>query len=220
MHVLKRLFGGLRCLARRKTMNTGKFYTKDFLQKLIAQNIASVGDYSYGNVKTLGQESRLTIGKYCSIAENCTIFLGYNHRVDWVTTYPFNVVSRWDLAQKDWGGANITGHPSSKGDVHIGNDVWIGYNVTILSGVNIGDGAVIGANALVTKSVAPYSIVGGNPASLLKYRFDTDTIQRLLEIAWWNWDEDTVKKFVPLLMDGNLEAFFTACNNQKLNAEQ
>src|SRR5208283_2957437 len=105
---------------------------------------------------------------FCSIAPNrVTIVLGGQHRPDWVSSYPFN-----DLFIEF---KRFKGSPVSKGDVIIGNDVWIGLDAVILSGIKIGDGAVIGSNALVTKDVPPYAIVGGNPAKLIRYRFDEET---------------------------------------------
>jgi len=98
---------------------------------------------------------KIRIGKFCSIAHDVTFILG-NHRVDWVSTYPFSVF--FDEA------SHITGHPLSNGDINIGNDVWIGKFSTIISGISIGNGAVIAANSFVTKDVPPYAIVSGNPA--------------------------------------------------------
>jgi hypothetical protein len=103
----------------------------------------------------------------------------------------------------------ITGHPKSKGDVVIGNDVWIGTEAVIMSGVTIGDGAVIGARAVVAKDVPPYSIAVGNPARVVKTRFDQKTVNRLLTIKWWDWDEATIEAHMPLLLSGNMELFLT-----------
>ena len=141
----------------------------------------SIGDNTYGNPTIFSylSESKLIIGKYCSIAQDVTIILGGNHRVDWITTYPFSAL--FDEAK------HIKGHPSTKGDIKIGNDVWIGMGTTILSGVNIGDGACIASKSLIIKDVPPYAIVGGNPAKIIKYRFNDAEIKALLKICWWNW---------------------------------
>lgn len=120
-----------------------------------------IGKWSYGKLKILARRegASLKIGSFCSFSTEVKIFLGGEHRTDWVTTYPFNKL--WKSAK------TFTGHPSTKGDVIIGNDVWVGHAAVILSGVMIGDGAVVGANAVVTKNVPPYGIVAGNPARLI-----------------------------------------------------
>lgn len=118
-----------------------------------------VGKNTYGvnNIKVHWQgKCVVKVGAFCSIASNCNIFLGGNHRIDWITTYPFGHVH-----QDKFSKFNGVGHPATNGDVVIGNDVWIGTNVTIMSGITIGDGAVIAANTHVVKNVEPYSIVGG-----------------------------------------------------------
>lgn len=121
------------------------------IRELYPQYTIGRGTYGSPRVLNWGEGAKLEIGAYCSIAAGVTIFLGGEHRVDWVTTYPFNVL--WDCA------SHITGHPATKGDVTIGHDVWLGRNATILSGVAIEDGAVVGCNALVTKPVPAYGIV-------------------------------------------------------------
>ena len=162
----------------------------------------SMGHMSYGMPRILAFQSheKVVIGKYCSIADEVTIMPGGDHRLDWVTTYPLRIMFNLD-------GANQDGHPSAKGDVIVGNDVWIASGVKILSGVKIGDGAVIGANALVSKDVEPYSIVGGNPAKLIKYRFDEETISKLLEIKWWDWEDEKIKENVSLLCNDGIQKF-------------
>lgn len=166
-----------------------------------------IGDYTYGSlngspqVVHYGEDARLVIGKFCSIADNVKIFLGGNHRTDWVTTYPFNVL--FDEA------ANIKGHPQSAGDIIIGNDVWIGEGASILSGITIGNGAVIAGYAVVTKNVEPYAIVGGNPAKMIRKRFDEATIKSLEAISWWNWDIEKIIANRELLLQPDITAFIT-----------
>jgi acetyltransferase-like isoleucine patch superfamily enzyme len=168
-----------------------------------------VGRYSYGEPKIMhwGEQATLKVGAFCSIAEGVTIFLGGNHRVDWITTFPFT--DQWPSAK------NIEGHPHTKGDVIIGHDVWIGANATILSGVKIGTGAVVGAGAVVSKDVPPYTIVAGNPAQPVKRRFDDASIASLLRICWWEWPDEKLNRAMPLLLSGNvagLVAFAEASN--------
>lgn len=131
------------------------------------------GKYTYGtpNVLWRNDDAKLTVGKFCSIASNVNIYLGGNHRQDWVSTYPFGHINKNIFDNSDG-----SGHPSTKGDIVIGNDVWIGNNTTIMSGVTIGDGAVIANNSHVVKNVEPYSLVGGNPAKIIRYRFTPEQI--------------------------------------------
>jgi acetyltransferase-like isoleucine patch superfamily enzyme len=125
--------------------------------------------------------------------------LGGEHRTDWITTYPFSELLKDRMDYK--------GHPRSKGNVIIGNDVWIGREAMILSGVTIGNGAVIGARSVVAKHVTPYSIIAGNPAKHLKWRFDESLIERLQTIAWWDWPHDKVLDALPLLLSNKIEEF-------------
>lgn len=188
------------------------FYTRDFLDEHIKKLGWTVGEHSYGNpeVHAWGHDAGLFIGRYCSIAPRVRIFLGGNHRTDWVTTYPFSALSDW--------AAHVTGHPHTKGDVVIGNDVWLGANCLILSGVTIGDGACVAADAVVTKNVEPYTIVGGNPARLIRKRFTDSQIYRLLEIAWWDWPEDRIREEIEQLMSGNVDQFIASATGNRLMA--
>ncbi len=142
------------------------------------------------------------MGNFCSIAENLTVYLGGNHQTKWISTYPFGHIHK-DVFNKFDG----TGHPSTKGDVIIGNDVWIGDGVTIMSGVKIGDGCVVAANSHVVKDCLPYSLVGGNPAKFIKNRFDQDTIDSLLRIKWWDWDDQKINENCHLLCSENIDQF-------------
>ncbi len=177
------------------------FYTKDLLKDW--GDRVEIGEYTYGkpNILHWGEDARLKVGKFCSIAKDVTIFLGGNHRTDWVTTYPFPAIEDWQEAKE------IKGHPATKGDVVIGNDVWIGDGATILSGVNIGDGAVIGTKAVVGKNVSPYSIVAGNPAKEIRKRFDEESINKLLEIKWWNWPIEKTKENINFLCSDDINKF-------------
>ncbi|MDX2263507.1 MAG: CatB-related O-acetyltransferase [Hyphomicrobiales bacterium] len=180
------------------------FYTQDALADLIRRGVAEVGAHTYGAPEVMWANSgaKLRLGKYTSIAAGCRIFLGGNHRPDWVSTYPFSALhQRWPQAR------GIEGHPATKGDVVIGSDVWIGAEAFILSGVSIGHGAVVGARAVVSRDAPPYAIVAGNPARVVRMRFDARLIERLVAIAWWDWPDEVVAERAPLLLSGDVEGF-------------
>jgi virginiamycin A acetyltransferase len=183
-----------------------------FLKNIIKNPNIIVGDYTYyddfENVENFDKNvkyhfdfigDKLIIGKFCMIASNVTFIMnGANHLTDAISSYPFAIFGQgWEHAMD-----NKT-YPH-KGDTIIGNDVWIGYNATIMPGVTIGHGAIIAANATVVKDVAPYSVVGGNPAQEIKKRFPEETIAKLLELEWWNWDLEKITKNVPYLTGNQL----------------
>ena len=145
----------------------------------------SIGDYSYISGPRSYVEAA-SIGKFCSIARQTTIGVS-GHDYTKVTTHPFII----DPAYKFVTSA-VT--ESQKPPPVIGHDVWIGMNCVVHRGVSIGHGAVVASDAVVTRDVEPYSIVGGNPARHLKYRFSSEVIEALLKIEWWNWDEDRLMK--------------------------
>jgi chloramphenicol O-acetyltransferase type B len=169
-----------------------------------------IGRGSYGDLKVLdfGEGSTLSIGSYCSFAVGAQVFLGGEHRVDWVSTYPFSAIRREF--------SDIKGHPRTRGNVVIGNDVWFGREAMVMSGVTIGDGAVIGARALVTKDVPAYAIVAGSPATLVRFRFPPEIVERLLAIAWWNWDAKRVDGAVRHLLSNDIMAFIDAAEDCRL----
>lgn len=164
----------------------------------VGKSRVSIGRFTYGfkhmRVLQWGEEASLRIGSFCSIANGVTVFLGGNHRTDWITTFPFGHIFTSQL-----GGEGIEGHPGTTGDVVVGNDVWIGSGSTIMSGVCIGDGAVVAANSHVVTDVAPYAIVGGNPAKHIKFRFDSEIRDLLLEMRWWNLSVKIIEKIAPEL---------------------
>ena len=145
---------------------------------------------------------RLLIGSFCSIGSGATFIMAGNqgHRHDWITTFPFY----WMPDVPTFSGAENGFEPA--GDTVIGNDVWIGSEAVVMPGITIGDGAVIGTRAVVTRDVAPYSIVGGNPAKEIRKRFDEDLVDLLLELRWWDWSEDQLNAAMPLLTSGDIQA--------------
>lgn len=182
-----------------------------FIKFFCFGQVLEMGKWSYGNpvIHNHLPNLKVKIGNYCSIAKGVNIILGADHHTDWISTYPF--MSFWPEAAK------MKGHPCSKGSVIIENDVWIGMSATILSGVKIGSGAVIGCHAVVAKDIPPYAIAVGNPARVVKYRFDEETIRKLLAIAWWDWPENEVIQVLPLLLSDNIMGFIEYCEaNGKL----
>ena len=146
---------------------------------------------------------RLIMGKFCSVACGAKfLFTSGNHSLSSLSTYPFPIFfEEWGLDAK-----NIASAWDNKGDIVIGNDVWIGYEAVILSGVHIGDGAIIGARAVVTHDVPPYTIVGGVPAKEIRKRFPQETIDKLLALKWWDWDKEKIKRNLPAIQNGQIDA--------------
>lgn len=166
----------------------------------------TIGAHTYGRPKVRFPDSgaRLSIGRYGSIADRVEILLGGNHRTDWATTFPFAAFPKvWPGAQAD------SGH-ATRGDVAIGHDVWLGSGAMVLSGVTIGDGAVVGAHAVVARDVPAYAIVAGNPARVVRHRFDAATVAALLDAAWWDLPEAEVARLVPLLQSDRIADLLNA----------
>jgi chloramphenicol O-acetyltransferase type B len=145
---------------------------------------------------------KLVIGSFCSIGSGAAFIMAGNqgHRSDWISTFPFF----WMSEMPAFAGAANGFQPA--GDTVIGNDVWIGTEAIVMPGVRIGDGAVIGARAVVTNDVAPYAIVGGNPAKVIRKRFGDPDIARLLELRWWDWSDDDLRAAMPILTSGDISA--------------
>jgi acetyltransferase-like isoleucine patch superfamily enzyme len=168
----------------------------------------SLGKYSYACNPTIlwkVDDSTVTCGKFVSIGEKVTIFLGngVGHDANFVTTYPFGQIYQDIFADVKNNSKN------TNGSVNIGNDVWVGHGSTIMSGITIGDGAIIAANSHVVKSVEPYSVVGGNPAKHIKYRFLPSQIEKLLELKWWDWPDIKINKFMNLILSYDIDKFIT-----------
>lgn len=172
-----------------------------FLKNIITNPNIIVGDYTYyddfEDVHNFEKNVRyhfdfigdkLIIGKFCMIASGVTFIMsGANHKMDGITAYPFNIFGNgWETVTPE-----LDEYPVN-GDTVVGNDVWLGTNATIMPGIRIGDGAIVASNATVTKDVAPYTIVGGNPAREIRKRFTDERIQELLEMQWWNWDIEKI----------------------------
>ena len=143
---------------------------------------------------------KLIIGKFCQIASGVEFIMnGANHQMNSVSTVPFYTLEGWNMDPP---------RPSDlplKGDTVIGNDVWIGQNAVILPGTHIGDGAIIGANSVVGSNVSPYNIVIGNPARVLRKRFDDELIDIMLKFKWWDRDIDEIDSLIPILTCSDLE---------------
>ncbi|MBI3898665.1 MAG: CatB-related O-acetyltransferase [Gammaproteobacteria bacterium] len=169
-----------------------------FLKAFITRPNIIVGDYTYYD-DPLGPErfeanvlyhfdfigDRLIIGKFCSIAAEVRFIMnGGNHPTNLLTTYPFPMFGGgWEPAR-----SRVPLERPIKGDTVVGHDVWMGYGAIVMPGVTIGDGAIVATAAVVTNDVPPYAVVGGNPARVIRYRFDQPTIERLRALQWWNWD--------------------------------
>lgn len=188
-----------------------------FLKNFITRPNIEVGDYTYYD-DPAGPErfeehvlyhfdfigDRLIIGRFCSIAaETRFIMNGGGHPTDWFSTYPFPIFGHgWETATPEaW---------PYRGDTVVGHDVWIGYGCTIMPGVRIGNGAIIATRSVVTRDVEPFAIVGGNPAALIRYRFDEATRRELTDIAWWDWDAAMITRNVQAICSNDLAALKSA----------
>lgn len=146
---------------------------------------------------------RLTIGAFCALATGVRIFMnGANHAMRGFSTYPFDVFG---------GGWEAGFDPEvyaaeSRGDTVIGPDVWIGHEALILPGARIGAGAIVAARAVVSGDVPPFAVVAGNPARVVRTRFDATTVAALLEIAWWDWPPDRIGAHLDAIRGSDLAA--------------
>ena len=153
---------------------------------------------------------KLIIGNYCSIGSGASFIMAGNqgHQHSWISTFPF-----FYHEHDNFSGAK-DGFEQT-GDTIVGNDVWIGTEAMIMSGIKIGDGAIIGSRALVTKDVAPYSIVGSNPAKLIRYRFCPDKIEKLMQMQWWLWSDTKLKGAMDFLCSEDIDGLYTYWKNSK-----
>jgi acetyltransferase-like isoleucine patch superfamily enzyme len=164
----------------------------------------SIGAFSYAYPKlTWWPETpnRLVVGKFCSIAADVTFMLGGEHDMSAMTTYPFAHMSHFAGAAPP-----TPAHVVDSASCHVGNDVWIGREALVRSGVTIGDGAVIGARTVVAKDVEPYQVVVGNPARVIRSRFEPEEIAILLKVRWWDWPVEKIRENIGLLMSRDVSA--------------
>jgi virginiamycin A acetyltransferase len=197
------------------------------LNRVIDHPRMDIGDFSYfGHMEPLPDYAaylapylfplspeRLILGKFCQIAHGVRfITSSANHAMGGFTTFPFDTF----MLSPDTTAEDIKRmfHQSPpKGDTVVGNDVWIGMGALVLPGVTIGDGAIIGAGAVVGKDVPPYTVVVGNPARVVKSRFDKETVEELLDIRWWDWSIERIEAHLPALRGGDLAALRAAADH-------
>lgn len=180
-----------------------------FLKNIIKNPNIIVGDYTYyddpDDVYNFEKNvlyhfdfigDKLIIGKFCQIASGVRFIMnGGNHYLDGYSSFPFV------MFKSSW--PHVPFISTNKGDTVVGNDVWFGNSVTIMPGIQIGDGAIIATNSVVTHDVKPYSIVGGNPAQVIRKRFDLDTIDFLLDLKWWDWSIEKISDNVLHIMNAD-----------------
>ncbi|MEO8401153.1 MAG: CatB-related O-acetyltransferase [Gammaproteobacteria bacterium] len=185
-----------------------------FLKNIITNPNIIVGDFTYyddpDNVDNFLKNvlyhfdfigDKLIIGKFCQIATGVRFIMnGGNHAITGFSTFPFLAFGN------EW--SNVPLASETKGDTVIGNDVWIGNSATIMPGISIGDGTIIATNSVVTKDVEPFSIVGGNPAKLIRKRFDDETISKLLKLRWWDWPLKKITEHANDIATGNPNILF------------
>ena len=167
-----------------------------------------VGDFSYiadskfeNHVTNFypWSKDKLIIGKFCQIAKGVEFIMNdANHQMNAISTFPFYTLQGWNMEPP------LAEDMPYKGDTVIGNDVWIGQNVTILPGVHIGDGSIIGANSVVGSNIEPYNIVAGNPAKVIRKRFNDELISLLLEFKWWDKSIEEIDSLIPLLTSSDI----------------
>ena len=180
-----------------------------YVKPTIKNPSIAVGDFTYiadrdfeSHVTHLYEWNgdRLIIGKFCQIASGVEFVMnGANHQMNAVSTFPFYTLEGWNMKPPAKSDLPL------KGDTVIGNDVWIGQNAVILPGVHIGDGAIIGANSVVGSDVEAYSIMAGNPARLIRKRFDDELIGLVERFAWWDKSIEEINALIPILTSSDLE---------------
>ncbi len=186
-----------------------------FIRNTIRNPNIIVGDYTYYDDPEDSENfernvlyhfdfigDKLIIGKFCALARGVKFIMnGANHKISGVSTYPFQIFGNgWEKVMPK------SGDLPFKGDTIVGNDVWIGYEALIMPGVRIGDGAIVSSRSVVVSDVAPYSIVGGNPAKQIRLRFEPDIISRLESLAWWDWPIDKITDHLELIVSDDVDS--------------
>jgi virginiamycin A acetyltransferase len=188
------------------------------LKPLITSALIEVGEFTYyddpgdptafetRNVLYHYGPEKLIIGRFCALAEGVRFIMNSaNHRMDGPSTFPFPLMGGSWAEHFDL----LTDLPN-RGDTVVGNDVWIGYQAMVMPGVRVGDGAIIATGSVVVGDVPAYGIVGGNPARLIRRRYDDETVARLLALAWWDWPLEHVTRNIPAIMSGSVDALEAA----------
>jgi virginiamycin A acetyltransferase len=193
-----------------------------FIKNTVTHPKIIVGDYTYYDDPEDSEDfernvlyhysfskDKLIIGKFCALARNLKFIMnGANHQISGFSTYPFYIFGNgWEKVTPE------DNQLPFKGDTLVGNDVWIGCESIMMPGVTIGDGAIIAAKSVVVNDVPPYSIVGGNPAKIIKQRFTAETIKTLLEIAWWNWDINKISANLEYITSADIDTLLTIARN-------
>jgi len=191
-----------------------------FLKNFITNPNIQVGDYTYYDGRDYGEKfeienvifarlCRLVMGKFCQIAYGTKFLLSdANHQMSGFSTFPFFIFGQMAESCPEW--ADYKVDLPVKGDTIIGNDVWFGHESMIMGGVTIGDGAIIAARSVVVKDVAPYTIVGGNPAKVIRKRFSDEIIEQLVKIEWWNWDYEKITRNIAHIVGADIHALWRA----------
>lgn len=186
-----------------------------FIKNVVSNPNILIGDYTYYDDPEDSENfeqnvlyhypfvgDKLIIGKFCALATGIKFIMnGANHKLSGFSTYPFEIFGNgWERVMPQ-----AHEYPF-KGDTTVGHDVWIGYQAIIMPGITIGHGAIVAAKSVVTRDVPPYAIVGGNPAQVLRKRFSDEVIDRLLQVAWWNWDIEKITQNLQAIVGADIAA--------------